>query len=137
MLSKVENILKSAADGALKQRRTIYSKSKRKKKKWFDRDCYILRKDVLRLGRKICRSKATHEQRTVFFSKKKELRKLVKFKKKEFRQNILNQLNHLEENNPRQYWKLVSELKDHHVKASVCQHKNGSLISATFYIIVI
>ena len=112
MLSKVENILKSAADGALKQRRNIYSKSKRKKKKWFDRDCYILRKDVLRLGRKMCRSKATHEQRTVFFSKKKELRKLVKFKKKEFRQNILNQLNNLEENNPRQYWKLVSELKD-------------------------
>ena len=37
------------------------------------------------------------------------MRKLVKFKKKELRQNILNQLNNLEENNPKQYWELVSE----------------------------
>ena len=112
MLSKVENILTSAAHGALKERKTVHSKSKIKKKKWFDRDCYGLRKEVVRLGRKLCKSKVTHEQRTVFFSKKKELRKLVKFKKKEFRQNILNQLNNLEENNPKQYWKLVSELKE-------------------------
>ena len=34
---------------------------------------------------------------------------MVKIKKKEFRQSILNQLNNLEENNPKQYWKLVSE----------------------------
>ena len=46
------------------------------------------------------------------FSKKKELRKMVKIKKKEFRQSILNQLNNLEESNPKQYWKLVSELKE-------------------------
>ena len=88
--------------------------SKIKKKKWFDRDCYGLRKEVIRLGRKMCRSKVTHEQRIVFFSNKRELRKLLKFKKKkkEFRQNILSQLNNLEENNPKQYWKLVSELKE-------------------------
>ena len=112
MLSKVENILESAAHGALKERKTIYSKFKIKKKKWFDRDCYGLRKEVIRLGRKMCRSKVTHEQRIVFFSKKRDLRKLLKFKKKEFRQNILSQLNNLEENNQKQYWKLVSELKE-------------------------
>ena len=37
---------------------------------------------------------------------------MVKNKKKEFLQSILNQLNNLEENNPKQYWKLVSELKE-------------------------
>ena len=43
--------------------------------------------------------------------KKKENRKNGKIKtKKEFRQNIFDQLNILEENNPKQYWKLVSEL---------------------------
>ena len=53
-----------------------------------------------------------HEEWMLFFSKKKELRKMVKFKKKKFRQNILDQLNNLEENNPKHYWKLVSELKE-------------------------
>ena len=77
------------------------------KKKWFDRNCFGLRKEVIRRGRKICRSKATHEQRMVFFSKKNELRKMVKIKKKEFRQCILNQLNTLEENNPKQYWSQI------------------------------
>ena len=108
MLSKVENVSNSAAQRALKERK-IGSKSKTKKKKWFDRNCYALRKEVIRLGRKLCRSKVTHEERMLCFSKKKELRNMVKFQKKEFRQNILYQLNNLEENNPKQYWKLVSE----------------------------
>ena len=91
MLSKIEIILKSACNGALKERK-IYSKSKTKKQKWFDRNCFGLRKEVL----KICRSKATHEQGMVSFSKKRELRKMVKIKKKEFRESILNQLNYLD-----------------------------------------
>ena len=70
MLSKVENILKSAAQGALKERK-IYSKAKTTKNKWFDRNCFGLRKEVIRLGRKICRSKATHEQRMVFLVRKR------------------------------------------------------------------
>ena len=55
MLSKVETILNSAAQRALKERK-ICSKSRTKKKKWFDRDCYALRREVIRLGRKMCRS---------------------------------------------------------------------------------
>ena len=127
MLSKVENILNSAAQRALKERK-IGSKSKPKKKKWFDRNCYALRKEVMRLGRKLCRSKVTHEERMLFFSKKKkkELRKIVKFKKKEFRQNILDQLNNLEENNPKHYWKLVSELKELESRSS----SNSDCVSA-------
>ena len=48
----------------------------------------------------------------LFLSKKKELRKMVKLKKTVFRQNILDQLNNLEVNNPKQCWKLVAELKE-------------------------
>ena len=123
MLSKVENVLNSAAQRALKERKLG---SKSKKKKWFDRNCYALRKEVIRLGRKLCRSKVTHEERMLFFNKKKELRKMVKFKKKEFRQNILDQLNNLEENNYKQYWKLVSELKELESRSS----SNSDCVSA-------
>ena len=129
MPSKVENVLNFAAQRALKERK-IGSKSKPKKKKWFDRNSYALRKEVIRLGRKLYRSKVMPEERMLFFSKKKELRKMGKFKKKEFRQNILNQLNNLEENNPKQYWKLVSELKELESRSS----SNSDCVSAEEWI---
>ena len=37
---------------------------------------------------------------------------MVKLKKTVFRQNILDQLNNLKVNNPKQYLKLVAELKE-------------------------
>ena len=52
IMSKVENVLNSAAQRALKERK-IGSKSKTKRKKYFDRNCYALRKEVIRLGRKL------------------------------------------------------------------------------------
>ena len=74
MLSKVETILSSAAKLALKEKK-VCTKSKTKKKKWFDRDCYTLRREILRLGRKLCRSKVTHEQRMLFLVEKGNLKK--------------------------------------------------------------
>ena len=63
MLLKVENVLNSAAQRALKER-NIGSKSKTKTKKWFDRNCYALRREVIRLGRKLCMSKVQRIKRT-------------------------------------------------------------------------
>ena len=111
MLSKVETILNSVAQRALKERK-ICPKSKTKKQKWFYRDRYALRREVIRLGRKMCRSTATYEQRMLLFSKKMELRKMVQLKKTVVRQNILDQLTNLEVNNPEQHWKLAAELKE-------------------------
>ena len=71
MLSKVENIEESAAHGALKERKTIYLNSKIKEKKCFHIDSYGLRKEVIRLERKMYTSKVTHEQRIVFLTKKR------------------------------------------------------------------
>ncbi|MCU7800906.1 MAG: reverse transcriptase family protein [gamma proteobacterium symbiont of Lucinoma myriamae] len=111
MTESVNNVLNSAAESALRKKKLSKNSSK-KKKKWFDRDCFTLRREVIRLGRKLCRSSITHEQRLVFFKKKKELKKIIKLKKNLFRQSILTQLSNLSENNPKQYWNLVKELKE-------------------------
>ena len=58
---------------------------------------------------------------------------MVKFKKKEFRQNVLDQLNNLEENNPKQYWKLVSELKELDSRSS----SNSDCVSSEEWIIIL
>lgn len=66
MMGKVNNILDSAAKSTLKQKK--HSKNnKRNNKKWFDTDCFVLRREVIKLGRRLCRPGATHLQRMVFW----------------------------------------------------------------------
>ena len=52
---------------------------------------------MIKFGRKLCKVNSTHEQRQVFFRKKRELKKLAKHKKQLFKQFILDQLNDLSE----------------------------------------
>ena len=111
MTNQVNDILLNSAKHALQQKRHTKNTSK-KKKKWLDRDCFSLRKEVIRLGRQLCRTRAAHETRLLFFKKKKELRHLIKKKKKSFKQQILDQLDNMSDSNPKRYWNLVKELKE-------------------------
>lgn len=111
MTEKTNTILLTAANQVLVKRKCS-RKHNQKKRKWFDKDCFYLRRDVIRLGRQLCRSRATHTQRMLFFQRKRELRQIIKRKKRMFRQNILDQLNDMSDNNPKQYWKLIKELKE-------------------------
>ncbi|MES9993748.1 MAG: reverse transcriptase family protein [Candidatus Thiodiazotropha sp.] len=113
MTTDVTDILISAAQSVLRQNKHKNGNNlARRRKKWFDQDCFNLRKEVVKLGRKICKTNSTHEQRLVFFKKRKELKKTVKLKKKIFKQNILDQLNDVSERNPKEYWRLVRDLKE-------------------------
>ena len=87
-------------------------RSAKKKNKMFDKDCFSLRKEAIKLSRQLCRANATHETRILFFQKKKELRRLIKTNKKSFKQHILDQLNDMSDSNPKRYWNLVKELKE-------------------------
>ena len=77
MTYEVNEILFHSAKQALQQRKHPKRLSK-KKNKWFGRDCFSLRKEVIKLGRQLCRTRATHEKRMVFFKRKMELRQLIK-----------------------------------------------------------
>ena len=111
MTNNVNDILLNSAKQALQQKKHM-KRSSKKKKKWFDRDCFSLRKEVIKLSRQLCRANATHETRILFFQKKKELRRVIKTKKKSFKQHILDQLNDMSDSNPKRYWNLVKELKE-------------------------
>ena len=80
MTNQVNDILLNSAKHALQQKR--HTKTSKKKKKWFDIDSFSLRKEVMKLGRQLCRTRVAHETRLLFFKKKKELRHLIKTKKK-------------------------------------------------------
>lgn len=50
--------------------------------------------------------------RSSFYKSLKEFRKLRKHKLRQYRQDILNKLDSMHENNPSLYWKLLDELKN-------------------------
>ena len=92
----VNGILLNSAEQALQQKKSN-KRSAKKKNKWFDRDCFSLRKEIIKLSRQLCRANATHETRILFFQKKKELRRLIETKKKSFKQHKLDQINDMSE----------------------------------------
>ena len=111
MTNHVNDILLNSEKQALQQKKHM-KRSAKKKNKMFDKDCFSLKKEAIKLSRQLCRANATHETRILFFQKKKELRRLIKTKKKSFKQHILDQLNDMSDSNPKRYWNLVKELKE-------------------------
>ena len=87
MTNNVNDILLNSAKQALQQKKHM-KRSAKKKKKWFDRDCFALRKEVIKLSRQLCRANATHETRILFFKRKKELRR---FDDKQNRSSLLEE----------------------------------------------
>jgi len=49
--------------------------------------------------------------RSQYFSSLKQYRKLRKMKLRQYRQEIINKLDSLYESNPKEYWKLLDQLK--------------------------
>ena len=93
---------------------TLKKKKKRVKtdKKWFDHELTSLKKNVD--GKAALMNKYPKDPfiRGSFFKTYKKYAKLRKYKKREFKNVILNRLENLETENPKEYWKLVNLLRN-------------------------
>lgn len=81
-------------------------------KKWFDSDLYKIRKVVFSKAKLMAKYPRDPIIRGSFYKANKAYSKLRKFKKKEFKQNILDKLDDLQSSQPKEYWNLVKSLKD-------------------------
>ena len=71
-----------------------------------------MRKELRKLGRQLFVNPDNHDIRNNYFRKKKMFQKMVKHKKREIKQMIIDKLELLEENDPQRYWNLVDQLKN-------------------------
>jgi exonuclease III len=114
IIENLNKIIHEVADNSI--RKVNVNKKKKKKrmsyKKWFDHDCESYRKSLKKLGSRLQRSPGEHYTRVAFYREKKAYKKLLKFKRREYRQNLISQLEVLSEKSPKTYWKLLSELKN-------------------------
>ena len=104
-------ILHQAGDRCLKKHRG--TNNKRIKQKWFDRSCDVLRQIVKMSARRVSERPFDNALKIEFYSRKKEYKRLLKQKKNQYKQKILDKLENLHSTNPVEYWRLVKELQKH------------------------
>ena len=104
-----ENISLSAADMSLKK--PSVKKKKNKNKKWFNTDLGKLRARVVSQGILYSRYHMDPIVRGRYYKLYGEYNKLRKMKYRKFTNAIINKLDSLMTKDPKQYWKLVNDLK--------------------------
>jgi hypothetical protein len=107
---ELDEIFHTAADISFKQMKT--KKRNKVSQKWFDLDLNIMKKKVDEKAKHMSRYPNDPYIRGSFFKSYKTYAKLRKIKKREFKQAILDKLEHLQSNNPKEYWKLINMLKE-------------------------
>ena len=106
------NVAKSTLPVKLSRAGSKKSKNvKKKQKPWFDKSCFELKKEVLRLGKLVSKFPFDPFLRGRFFVVKKIFKKMVKSKKKIFKKSLLQKIANFESKNPKEYWEMVNDLR--------------------------
>ena len=79
---------------------------------WFDQDLRVKRKTLLSKGALLSKFPFDPIVRGAYFKCYRESNKLRKYKKRNFRQTILDSLDQLRDTDPKKYWKLIKSLKE-------------------------
>jgi hypothetical protein len=87
-------------------------KNRTRPKKWFDTDCHSMRRLLKSLGSNMIKDPRNPHTRGLFFRKRKEYKALLKKKARHYKANLLEALENMATTNPKEYWKLVEELRN-------------------------
>ena len=109
-MQKISSWLTSAA--GIRPRKNNKHCRKKKHKKWYTRDCESLKARLKSVSRTFLKDPYNRYKRDMFFQNKRAYNKLIKKCKHQFRQNIINKLEEINEKDPQEYWKLVEQLKE-------------------------
>lgn len=112
---KLNDIFLDAAKQCLKSSNINSKKSPKKRpkhKKWFDNELYIMKRNLLSYSTIYSKCPNDPYVHGHFYKLLRQYNRSRKLKKRQFREGILNQIENLESNNPKEYWELVKKLKD-------------------------
>ena len=109
----LSNIFLQAAGKSLRKRiNKEKTKNKNKNQKWYTRDLGGLKNEVYKLSIKLSKDPHNKQLRSECYNLKKKYKKIVKQKRREFKNEILNKLKEISNSNPTKYWKLINDLKE-------------------------
>ena len=96
----------------MKRRNFTKNKKKNKNKKYFDTDLQILRKNLTNYGKCFSKYSCDPRIRGHYYKLLREYNKVRKSKYRLYKKSLLHQIEMLHDKDPKQYWKLIEELKD-------------------------
>ena len=96
----------------IKIKRKNKSIKKQQTKKWYDYSCYEMSKKLKNVAKLFSKSPSNPHIRGSFCKTKKEYKKLIKMKKREWTNNMIAKLEDIETKDPKEYWKIVNELRE-------------------------
>lgn len=110
--ASLANIFTHAADISL--RKSIKKKGKRniKHKKWYNTELRYMRQHLVNYGKIYSKFPKDPQVKNHFYKLYREYNKQRKFKRKEYKNNLLHELESMSDNNPKQYWSMLNELQE-------------------------
>ena len=108
--AKLTQIFTDAADISLKKRRKP-NKHKPKNKNWFDTDLKSMRYNLISYGKVYSKYPKDPFVKNHFYRLYREYNKSRKMKQKMYKNNLLNEIETLHEDNPKLYWRLINDLQ--------------------------
>ena len=120
--NKLNNIYLTAASKTLLFKSPIYNHkiSKRKPKPWMSNDITLLKREVRKLGRRIQINPKNCNLLHAFANAKREFNRMKKKLKHEFYKTITDNIDNLNQNNSRNFWKVLNKNK-------IKQNSNSSI----------
>ncbi len=112
IVDKINNIYDISESNNRSGEKQKKKRKKNKSKKWYDQSCSELSQRLRRTAKSLAGSPNNPHFRANFVKTKKAYRKLLKNKKIEWRKHMIQKLEQIEEKDPKEYWKLVNELRE-------------------------
>ena len=83
---------------------------------WFDKECLSTKNNIRHLENKLKENPGDRRIRTELFTQKKKLQKLVRNKKRQYKQSIINKMSNINNKDEKQFWKLVKKLEQNNTR---------------------
>ena len=111
IISKFTEIIQNISQKAGLKRKGVKNRRNRNDPSWFDKECRAAKNNLRCQGNIVKRQPNCTDQKLKLFEQKRNFKKLIKDKKKRFKENIIQEMA-LNKKNSKQFWKLLDKLKE-------------------------
>ena len=131
LVQSITDVMVTAGNMSLFRKSYKHKRKKPKKvnKKWYDKDCQQLLREVKSMKNTLNRNSTNACVRIKFYKKFKEYKRIVKLKKRNYKNKLTNLLNEAMDKDPQTAWKIIDELK----KNAVPTDKSESINRTEWY----
>ena len=142
LVNKLTDVMLLAGNKTLHRRSFKYKRKNicKVNKKWYDYDCRNVLRELKSAKNAFNRNVFNHVLRVRYYTKFKEYKRLVKYKKRKHKEALTNMLSNAMENDPHNAWKIINELKNDAHYLQIRQKKltetNGLSTLGIYYIII-